>query len=271
MTGFLSIERTFKGEPGATTIRVQFLKPDRPVGYPGVAAHEFRVFFLKNLSSGYRFVSPQFPSVVADRSWVKAFTNPLDGVVGAIGAVLDSPTATPAMKVSSVFGLLKVNTTASVECLRRGLQDGDEEVRLSAAAALLDANDLSALDVAEQALTKPSSHASPDVLHNLRVGIAQGIRDTAAVPVLKRLVADRDAETRRAAITAIAHTRSAMVLPLLLASLDDSDFDVRYIASVGLVEITGEKPILSRDGFRSEEQTLISQWKSWGLQRGIIR
>ena len=120
------------------------------------------------------------------------------------------------------------------------LEDRDQTLRLSAAAALLLLDDVSALPVAEKALLHPDTNLSPELLHNLRAGIRLGVKDKAAVPTLTRLLSAGDVEARRAAVEALRNTNSPSAIAPLTKALEDADTDVQYVAVIGLAEITGQ-------------------------------
>src|SRR5258706_8867159 len=157
----------------------------------------------------------------------------LDRVASAVAAVLCSPEMSQDRRREAIFVLSDTGGPVAVSALRAGLQDGDQSLRLSAAAALLLLGDVSALPAAEKALLHPNPSLSPEILLNLRGGISIGLKDKAAVPGLARLLNAGDTETRRAAVEALRNTNSPSAIAALSKALKDADTDVRYVGVIG--------------------------------------
>lgn len=157
---------------------------------------------------------------------------------------------------------------ASISGLRTALRETDRTIQLNAAAALLAADDVSALPIAEAALLQPEPGLRADLLLNLRGGISRGLTAEAAIPALARLLGARDPETRRTATSALGHTKSSAALIPLGRALDDADFDVRLNAVRALAEVTDQQEsIVSSDRFRSDEARYVKYWKDWLARR----
>ena len=87
------------------------------------------------------------------------------------------------------------------------------------------------------------------------------------MPVLVRLMAAPEAETRRAPSSALRHLRSTAAVPTLVRALDDPDFEVRINGVHGLVDVSGQKELTpSWDAFRSDEEKFINDWKQWAAR-----
>jgi HEAT repeat protein len=141
----------------------------------------------------------------------------------------------------------------SQDSLEAGLAVADSEVRLRAAAALLNLGNLRGLPLVEAALLSPTRPRS-DIANTLRGAVMLGTKDVAAVPAFARLVAATDVETRRAASFALSRIASPAAAAALISRFKDPDFEVRYNAVRGVALGLGEKgDIPSEEEFRINE------------------
>ncbi len=151
----------------------------------------------------------------------------------------------------------------ATDLLQRVFNQTDSVAKIEVAAALLERNDVTSLDVAVDALLRPRG-VPPYLLHNLSYAIAEGLKDERAIPALGRLLASRQPEIRRSAVSALWHTGSSSAIPLLSASLWDSDLEARYYAVVGLAEITSQddwRPLM--DDFKANQSRYLVYWRDW--------
>jgi hypothetical protein len=264
----IAVDHVVKGAVQTATVRFQFDVPDVPMGYRGVAGGEYRVLFLRGTEPPYRFVSPYHPSVIAVPSARLAMESGLDQVFEAVAAVLSSPRTTSSDKREALFALRGAKNAVALAGLRSALSDGDRTVQLTAAAALLAANDVAGLPLATEALLETPSSLPGDVALNLRGAISHDLSTDAAVPALTQLFNATDATTRRAAVSALGRTQSPVAIASLARALDDSDFDVRLNAARACAEVTGQENLRpSEEAFRGDEHRFIGYWKSWFMQR----
>ncbi|CAN5617065.1 hypothetical protein BH23ACI1_BH23ACI1_32910 [soil metagenome] len=257
----VAIEHVLKGLAESPRIAVRFAVPDAPIGYGEVPLSQRRILFLKQTDDAYELVSPYYPTVIAGLSARPNGASPLERVISVVGGVLRDRLATTQHKREAIAVLWGLRHAASIAMLRAALQDVDRGVRLAAAAGLLAAGDISALPIAEHELTRRRS-AEPEIIHNLRVAIAEGVDDEAAIPALIRLLST-DVATRRAAVSALRRTKSPAAAPGLGRGLDDIDIEIRYLAVVGLAEILDEpawRP--NMDAFRSKEIAYLTYWRT---------
>src|SRR5260221_5146127 len=264
MTGELLVDSMLKGPAEVSAVQFRFVVPDEFIGYGGVAPGSYRVFFLKRNGDYYEFVSVHHPSVIAAPGAQLQHRSALDRVASAVAAVLRSSEMSAERRREAISTLSKTGGPVSVSALRAGLEDQDPTLRLSAAAALLSLDDVSALPSAEEALLHPNPSLSPEILLNLRGGIRIGLKDKAAVPGLARLLSAGDTETRRAAVEALRNTNSPSSIAALAKALEDADTDVRYIGVIGLAEITGQnewRP--GPDEFAEDDARYLRYWRDW--------
>ena len=271
IAGTIEVDQVLKGPEGLITLQFQYAQPDEPIGFGSVTAGNYRVFFLKrrgDSTDGYIFTSPHHLSVVAIQGSRVRAASTTEMMLEAVEQVVTSPKASPALRREAIHVLSTAKGSAPRAGLRSALQDPDRVIRLSAAAALLQADDLEGLAVAEVSLLRPELGVDHVLLNNLRAGIALGIKGPAAVPALTRLSASPDAETRRAATRALSRTQSTVATAPLVRALDDGDFEVRLNGARGLAELTGQEEwIPSWDAFRADEARFVAHWKEWAARQ----
>jgi HEAT repeats len=264
MLGYMAVDQVLKGPSAIATVRFTFLEPEAPNGFEGVGKNTYRIVFLKGTGDNYEFASPYSPSIIAVPGEPIQGAQAEDRVIAGVARVLRSPMSTNGMKTEAIHTLWGVDAAAAISGLKPGLRDVDVTVRLSAAAALTAVNDLDGFAVAQSALLKPSSDLRPTVLLNLRAGIAQGMRQPAAVDGLTLLLTSDDAETRRAACEALAQIESIGATRALAGALDDRDFEVRLNAVWGLAKRRGQPRLIpSWEGFRADESRYVNPLKAW--------
>lgn len=254
-------DRVLKGSADAATVQVRFAVTNVPTGQRRITPDMYALFFLKSAGAGYSLVSPYYPSVPAVPVAALDGATPSDRVANVLAAVIDAAGADPRIKITTVHALKTVKSSTAVEALRKTLSRAEGDLRLSASAALLELNDITGLQVAEDALLSESGPRNEILAHNLRYGISV-LSDPNAIPSLARLLKSADERTRRAAASALRRVRSAETTSILAAALDDADWEVRYYAVIALAEIAGEnawRPDM--DTFRRSEAKYLAYWK----------
>jgi HEAT repeat protein len=155
----------------------------------------------------------------------------------------------------------------STQALQFASHLADPTLRLSAVAVLLVRNDISGLQLAAEALLGSAEGLPSEVRQNLTSGIGQ-LEDSRAVPTLAALLRQGDDRVRVAAASALVNTASPGAIDPLAEALDDSEYQVRYWAVVGLAEMTGQKDWRpNTDDFRDREASYLSHWKEWRRSR----
>ena len=97
------------------------------------------------------------------------------------------------------------------------------------------------------------------------------MKTEAAIPILVKLLSAADVEARRAAASSLRHTQSQAALGPLATALQDGDFEVRYLAVIGLAEITGQgewRPL--REDFKDNQERYIGHWQQWAKSHGDL-
>jgi HEAT repeat protein len=272
MVAELRVDQVLKGtiDGPSSSLRLHYAIPDVFVGWRSIAPLSYRMFFLVESPGGFKLVSPYYPSAVAIQGAKIQHGTASERVMDELGAVLESTTTPVEERREAVFALSISKSPAAIRALKRVAEVKDVTLRLSVAAALIEKNDISTLEFAEDALLKPDPALPPHLylLHNLSSAISEGLRDERAVHSLTKLVHADSAETRRAAASALMHVGSTSCIDPLLSALNDPDLDVRYYSVVGLAEITAQtdwRP--NMDDFTSDQQRYLNHWKDWAKNR----
>jgi hypothetical protein len=270
MTVELRVDKILKGSMKGSPLSLQFhfSLPDQFIGWRSVTPLSYRVFFLTESSGELKMTNPYFPSVPALEGAALQEGAPIERVIDQLGAVLLSPKASVDQKQEATFALSRTQDPAAIRALTQASDQKDMRLRASAAAALLEHNDISTLQFAEDNLLQPAPTLSPELLHNLCYAISDGVKDGRAVPSLTRLLRASNVEARRAAASALMHTGSKSSIDALLSALSDSDTEVRYYSVVGLAEITGQadwRP--NMEDFASDPKKYLDHWREFSLTR----
>jgi hypothetical protein len=252
--GTIRVNQVLKGNAPAQGVSFQIYTSDAYIGWRSPSTNSYAIYFLKADSSGNtQFTSPYYPDVPTVPTPVVSDGAPIDKVIAAIKEVLSSPETTPDQKKRTIFILSHCKRASATAALREALNDSTQEVQISAAAALLLRNDTTGLGIAKETLLHGSQIASTELRQNLICAIAEGIKDPKAVPTLSELLVSPDAEVRRAVASSLMHIRAPEAINLMISLLDDSDFEARYYAVVGLAETTDQmdwRP--NMDNFRGD-------------------
>jgi hypothetical protein len=137
-------------------------------------------------------------------------------------------------------------------------------VRLRAIAALLARDEISHLVSVQELLLQPVAEPVRGAVDRLASGIWHGVRSPEAIPALERLLRAPDFKVRRGAAQALRNTGSSRAIAGLAEALNDSERDIRYIAVIGLGEITRQNEWSpSIDNFYQHEAYFLSYWRNW--------
>jgi hypothetical protein len=258
------VDRVIKGDAGHE-IRFRFLLPEFGMGYHGVAQNSYRLVFLKQTAESTTFTSPYYPSFPATASHVSESGATFDKVVSEIAAALEAASTSDNDRQVAIWTLRTVSTSTATRALRFAARNSNSSrVTLTAVAALLARGDISEISLAEQVLTQAEAPQEDELRQNLLAAIYEGVNTEQAIPTLRHLLGSSDVKVRRVVVMAMRNTKSISVFPDLSRALNDSDFEVRYYAVVGLAEITGQnewRPLMDR--FRSDEERYLTYWRTW--------
>jgi len=272
MVAELRVDQVLKRptETSSPSLRFHFALTDDFSGLRSVTRLSYRIFFLRESSGELTLANPYYPSLVAIPGTESPEGSAIERVIDQLRAVLESSEASVEQKREAIFALTRTKSPAAVGALKRIRDVKDVTLRLSVAAALLEHDDISTLQFAEDSLLRPDSKLPPQLhlLHNLSYAISEGLKDERAVPSLTRLLHASTAETRRAAASALMHIGSNSSIDPLLSALGDPDFEVRYYSVTGLAEITGQtdwRP--NMEDFRSDQSKYLNHWRDWSQSR----
>jgi hypothetical protein len=264
MVGELRVDQSLKGAVNVPSLSFEFELPDVPLGYGAIAPMSYRMIFLKKVPAGYSFVSAYYPSVCAIPGVLPRDTETLDNITAQLAAVVQDLRADTAQKEEALYALRTLRIPAATDALKSALQEKSTDLQLIATGTLLERNDISGIQIAEESLTKRPPAIPSYLFHNVAYAISQGVRDERAIPVLARLLRLPEVETRRAAASALWHTHSDSAAPALVAALDDPDFEVRFYGVIGLAEITGQSDWHpNMEVFHGNEAKYLQHWRDW--------
>ena len=266
MLATLRTFRVIKGPSGSDTVSFVFLQPEVPLGYTGIVAEQFGLFFLRAAPrQGYEVLNPYHPFIVAAPDAPSAAEgDALERVIAEVAHVLNSPLTPHDERARAVGILAGVESAAAAAALRKAAQTLDGPLRLHVAAALLRRNDLTTLDLAEKTLTSPPKEIDAGTLSKLAYAIRDGVTDPQAVPALTRLLGSKELFVRQSAAAALRHVGDESVIEPLSKALQDGDREVRYQAVLGLATVTGQSEWSpSLDLFIKDEQRYLTYWREW--------
>ncbi|MBV9926419.1 MAG: HEAT repeat domain-containing protein [Acidobacteria bacterium] len=268
MVATLRLFRVLKGPSDAPTVSFVFYIPDVSLGYVGVAAPQFGLFFLRaGPQQSYAVLDPYYPFIIAAPDAPAGEGDVLGRVIAEVAYVMNSPRASQGERVRAVGILEGVGSEAATAALRRALPVLDGPLRLRAAAALLKQGDISALNLAEEALLSPQPEAA-GLSGELAYAIRDGVTDERAVPTLGRLLGASGVVVRRSAAAALRHIGTDAVIEPLSKALQDEDREVRYQAVLGLAIVTGRSEWApSIDLYDKDEQRYLAYWREWAKTR----
>lgn len=252
----MSIDQVLKGSTANSIIEVRFEDPEPAVGYGDVVEGELYVAFLREHDDAYRFVSPYWPAVRAVPGARGSGTDAMSRVLTLLVDSLRTSTRRD-VTIQTLYAIRGIDSPIAIEGLKLLSNDSDPEIRLTAINYLLWINQVEALSMAEAALSNVDL-VDARLLNNVRSGIANGLRNEAAIPGLQRLLQYPEPETRRAAAAALSRIMSPEIIRPLKLALNDSDFQVRLSAVRGLAKVSGQSLLFpSDDAFRDDEQRFI--------------
>jgi hypothetical protein len=265
MTAVLRVDKVLKGQLNAPTIPIGFSIPVVPLGYKNIIATQYGMFFLRK---DYTVHVPFYPFIVAVRGGPSEGGDVLDKIIAHVAHVLITSVASLDERKQAVEILSTVEVTVATEALRRAAQFSELSLRFQAVAALLRRNDVSVLNIAEEALLRPQQNVTKEWLSALAFAIQDGVRDPRAIPSLARLLQAHDLQTRRSAAAALRHTGVDSAIGPLSLALNDPDKEVRFQAVLGLATITRNTDYApSINLYEQDEKRFLDYWRNWARKR----
>jgi hypothetical protein len=270
MRGLFHVNRVLKGKAG-TELSFRFFLTDQFVGYEGITLNQFGTLFLRSTTEGYVFASPYHPFIIAARGNCVTSGNDLARVIAELACVLRSSKAATRDQAQAIAALDSVKTPNASTVLRSATRKLPAPLNLYAATALLNRNDVSALPLVERAMQNSSILLVKDEGYYMEGHLGWALRDItnkAAIPALTRLLASTDVETRRGAASGLHNIGTMTAIKPLAKALRDSDWEVRWLAVMGLAKIAGPDKngnswYPAYDEFKQNEQRYVDHWQEW--------
>ncbi|MEK6322015.1 MAG: HEAT repeat domain-containing protein [Acidobacteriota bacterium] len=265
----LQVHRMIKGKFDRPSLSFQFFLPEVGPIYQDIVTGQFGLFFLRvERQREFSVLDPYYPFVVAAPDVPAVRGNDFDRVVAEVAHVLSSPATSVEQGRQAVKVLNGVKTQAATAALRKAANESNTTIRLEAVAALLWRNDISSLDVAEDALLRLPQLDGDPTLQKIAFALKDGVQDLRAIPALTRLLRAADVRTRRAAAAALRHTGVTDAIEALSNALEDSDREVRYHAVMGLALITKSYEWgTAVDRYEANEDRYLNHWRAWAKTR----
>jgi len=139
----------------------------------------------------------------------------------------------------------------------------DQAIRAEAAAIMCRVGSVEALDRLVAAVRSRSEWLESECSPRLYLDAIGEVTDVRALPKLHDLLLDPDAAFHAPAAHALRQIGDTTSVPYLVKALDDSEFEVRYLAATGLAQIAGDhERYVAADVFRRRGAELIGYWKA---------
>jgi hypothetical protein len=281
MEAVAEVEETLKGEPTDSTLAIRFAAPISPsgsVGYGSLVSQQDRLLFLrKTPGGGYEPSDPYYPSLPATRTG-DASPNPIPdvnrpkpeeveaGIVSIECRTISAESEKPSARLEAIWSLNGVDGPCLRIALHNAFESSNQDLRLTAAMALLRRNDIQVLGTA---IREAEQLPMDSYLRlNLASAIRDGIRSEGAVSEIVPMLKSKDAQMRRAAASALHNIGTISCVPGLVIALRDEDKDTRYYAVIGLAEIEGkpdQKPSMA--DFDQNPSPYVNYWQAWASDR----
>lgn len=247
----LRVERFLKGGAGETELRLRFLAPTMPMGFGWPEAGATRVYFLRRVGEVWEPAERQCLSVVAMAGETEG------GVVEELVAVVRGR-ASVQQKRQALLELREERGEGVLKAVREAAGSAEVDVRLSAVAWLLGVEADAWMEVAAGILMAPPAGASVEVVHNVAAGVGLFGGKARWVPVLVRLMEERDEVVRRAAAGALGRSGSRGAVGVLVRALEGVDRVTRFEAVTGLALILRGALRPTQAEFRVDEWRYVS-------------
>jgi HEAT repeat protein len=229
------------------------------------------MFFFRGPAEALTFVSPYYPSILAAREGCARRGAALERVVAEINCILKSPVTTRRDLVTAIEYFRTVPAANAIPALKAAAPDLRSPVNVLAASILLQHNDLSMLSLVETSLQESSKLLVQSEGSSWEFVLSSAlihIKDPAAIPAMSRLLSSADEQTRRDAAGALRNIGTEAVIAPLSQALYDEDWEVRWIAVMGIAGVAGpdeddESWYPSHPEFKNNEQRYLDHWRKW--------
>ena len=142
--------------------------------------------------------------------------------------------------------------------------NSETKTRNRIAAALLKRNEVSVLSFATRSILSVPPIIDKNEIWQLADSIEMGISNPTAIPQLLQLLKSAEPKVRQAVAVSLRASQSYTVIKPLASLLSDSNREVRYLAVLGLANITKQSEWgPSIDLFARDENRFLNYWKNW--------
>ena len=278
---FIRVDEVLKGEPGNSTIQVEYLHNPNWEGGPltnGIAEGEYLMFFLKPDGDRFAFAASDQSSIPMSRSRSELM-NDQDGDVYArvlrhLAEGLFDEQASSQDRIHAIFEIDWERSPIVPEMFKLALRSpaagSDRAFRFELLATLVRHKDLSVLPDLETGLLTVHD---PDVA-NARTNMIYALQEidpSLAGPILIQALRLPEPRIRAAAAAALWHAPSNDAIAALFGSLDDPDREVRWSAINALTSIFREPQCLpqqpdSEDLFGA----CVAHWKEFAATKSAF-
>jgi len=262
----IKVSEVLKGTTDKSEIDFTFLLPDHPVGYHGVPPNAHRIVFLRAVGTTFEVANPYKPSLPACPTFTTNEGPTDDRIMQHILASVSCDQLPEKERLETIEVLRRISGQATTNALRSALvkEPAGSLMSLSLISELLRRNDVTVLVRAKEALQKQRTTVS-EIAYRQNVALSiRELHSVEAIPELSDLMANPDVVVRRSAAEALRNTESPLAVDSLAKGLRDHDFKVRYLAAIGLAELTAQRswrPLEPQ--FRQNESRYIDHWKKW--------
>jgi HEAT repeats len=221
---------------------------------------------LKREDTRYEFADRHFPSLPAVSGSVSEIeSDPLQTVIGELGHVISSATATETQKrsvLARAYGIPNVNSFRS--SLQAGLDVAEnQDLKYRIQAELVSRGDLSALRSSIDLLLESTLDDAQRRMFLLV--IANDVKTSESLPIIMQLLQSGDPLARRAVAEALWNIANPSTIPELARALQDPDREVQFYAVRALSDIANEPgwggP--SESEFQRHQQKYLTHWQDW--------
>jgi hypothetical protein len=258
--GVIRVDEILKGSGQLGAVGFNFIEPGEFIGWATPMERTYGVFFLKHASTGNLEVTdPYFPMVPTQPGVYGRGDSPLSRIIDILGSILADTYSNAETKGLAMFWLQSSDNGIARTALRKGLTNPDLALSLYAASALMMKGDAAGITVIKNAFLP--GRPLPDNLEITVPNTLRDVPDAALIPDFEELLAAPSVYMRRGAAVALQRLRTPAAGKGLRKALEDSDFEVRFAAAVGLGNLEGNAEwVPSKDQFRSNEAKYLGHW-----------
>jgi hypothetical protein len=265
--GTLRVDQFLRGaQPSPLTFEI-VAHPE--FGWRTPAQQTYGLFFFRLGRDGsVEFTDPFYLYIDVPKGVHGKGNTALERVINVLGEMLTLPNSHNLNQEALRY--LQSSESNTAHSIFRSAMDTitKPELTVGIAAGLLRFNDASGLRIVKQLFLNTGA-LMIDSFDEAILGAAMGhLKDPEAIPDLELLQGVPSIAIRRGVAGALRGTRSSKALNGLARGLEDTDAKVRYLAVVGLAEITGDSAFRPSEArFKADEAHFLGHWRQWAQSR----